>query len=325
MTQSSIEMSKRTREDRRNPGGFIYNMKKYYPFYLMMLPGLMFFIIFKYFPMYGLQIAFRDFYPWTGIWKSEWIGFDNFRMFYKSAYFFTLFKNTFLISMYKLIFGFPVPILLALLLNEIQSVKYKKFVQTVTYFPHFLSWVLIYSIAFSMLNRESGLVNEWIKSLGMEPIPFLMKQEYFRGMLTASTIWKEAGWGSIVYLAALSGVGVELYEAARVDGANRWHLLLYVTFPSLFPTMAIMLLLRVGNILTQDFDQVLMFLGSMQNEYLAVVGETYETFSYKVISQGIATQGYGTAVGLFQSLFGFVMVIITNNIATKKFDYRGLW
>lgn len=310
---------------RTKSGGFIYNITKYYPFYIMMIPGLLFFALFRYAPIYGLQIAFRDFYPWEGIWQSPWIGFDNFKMFFRSAYFGTLFVNTFTISIYKLVFGFPAPILLALLLNEIYNAKLKRTVQTITYFPHFLSWVLIYSLAFNMLNKEFGLVNLLIKNFGFEPVPFLMSQQYFRGILTVSTIWKEAGWGSIIYLAALSGIDSELYDAANVDGANRWRQLIHITLPSLYPTMAIMLLLRIGNILSQDFEQVLMFMGGTQNEFLATVGETYETFVYKIISQGISSQGYGAAVGMFQSVFCLILVLITNQIATKKLGYRGLF
>lgn len=289
-----------------------------------MAPGLLYFILFKYVPMYGIQIAFKEYYPWNGIWKSPWVGMDNVNMLFANGVFWRLLKNTLAISSLKLAFGFAIPIIFALMLNELTSRWFKRFSQTVTYMPHFLSWIIIYGIVFGLLSENFGVINRWIAEFGHEKIAFLVDKDLFRPLLVATSIWKETGWNSIIYLAAISSIDPELYESAKVDGASRWKQTIHITLPQLMPTAAILLLLAIGRILYEDFEQILMFLGNKDNAYLLEIGDVFETHVY---SEGIRAGrfSYATAVGMFQSVIGMVLVIVSNWAAKKKFGYRGLW
>lgn len=305
-----------------NKRGFIENIIKYRSLYLLLLPGLIFFIVFKYIPYFGLQIAFKNYKPWIGILDSRWVGWKNFELFLSSSFFIQILRNTLIITSLKIVFAFPAPLILALLLNELRYHKLKRFIQTVTYFPHFISWVVIFGLAYIMFNSQFGIVNEIMNSFGIEKQAFLANRSYFRPMLVVSLIWKNTGWGSIVYLAALSGIDPQLYDSAQVDGASRWQQFRHITLPSLYPTIAILFLLRIGKILKEDFQQILVFMGG--SEYLAEVGEVFETYVYKTgLLQGMFS--LGTAVAFFQAFFGLVLVSTANYIATKKFNYRGLW
>lgn len=317
--QSTLKNNKKKYMEK---SGFIYNIKKYKTLYILLLPGIIFFLLFKYIPLYGLTIAFKNYKPWFGIFQSPWVGLTNFRLFTKSAYFWQILTNTFLISGYKLFFFFPIPLILALLLNEVKWTKFKRIVQTITYFPHFISWVVIFGLVYNLLNTQTGVINNILRSIGKEPIAFLIKRPLFRPMLVLTLIWKSTGWSSIVYLAALSGIDPQLYEAAKVDGANRWQQLINITLPSLFPIIAILFLLRVGRLLYEDFQQILIFMGN--SSYLTPVGEVFETYVYRT---GLLEGQFslGTTVQFFQAIFGLLMVVVANYIATKKFNYRGLW
>lgn len=303
--------------------GFIYNIKKYKEFYIMMIPGLLFLVIFRYIPMGGVILAFKEYYPWLGFAGSEWVGLKNFELFVQSSYFWQLFRNTIIISTYKIIFGFPAPLILAILLNELRSNKFKRTVQTITYFPHFLSWVLIYTLMINVFDQNMGLLNDFLANIGLDRIPFLARATYIRSMLVVTNIWKNVGWGSIVYLAAISGINPQLYEAAEIDGANRWQKMFRITLPSICPTIAILLILRIGRILYEDFQQILMFAG--ENQILLEVTQTYEIFVYRVLQEGIFPLSYGVAVGLFQGVFGMCLVLISNWYANNKLGYRALW
>ena len=303
-------------------GSFVFNIVKYRQLYVLLIPAIIFFIIYRYIPMVGVVLAFKDYQPWLGIAESPWIGFENFENLFNSGNFIRLLKNTLIISGLKIVLGFPVPIILALMLNEAKGRVFKRSVQTVTYLPHFLSWVIIYGIFYNILNVTYGSVNDIIKKLGGEPIAFLSEPKYFRGLLVATSIWKSAGFGTIIYLAALSGIDPMLYDSAKVDGANRWQMIVHITVPCLLPTAAILLILTLGSILSEDMQQILIFMGS--NPLLLNLGDVFETHAYR-IGMLQAKFSYGTAVGLFQATFGMVLVIAANQFARKKLGYLGIF
>jgi putative aldouronate transport system permease protein len=226
--------------------------------YLLLLPGFTFFIVFKYTPMWMLTIAFQDYNPWLGISGSEWVELKHFKFLLNDPMFYLMLRNTFAINLLSLVFYFPIPIILALLLNEVKHSAFKKMTQTILYFPHFLSWVIVVSLTYFMLSIDVGLVNKFIAHLGFSPILFLSNPSYFWILLTGQHIWREAGWGTIVFLAALAGVDVEQYEAAIIDGANRMQRIWYITIPAIMPTVIVLLLLQLGNIATVGFEQILL-------------------------------------------------------------------
>ncbi len=288
---------------------------------LLLLPGLLYFLIFHYLPLYGLIIAFKDYNGmggFQGILNSPWVGFTHFQNFFGSYYFWRLLNNTLVISLYRLIWAFPAPIILALLINEITSSKIKRAIQTITYMPHFLSWVVISGLMVMMLNT-SGPVNAIITGFGGQPISFLSDSRFFRSVLIGSSIWQGIGWGSIVYLAAIAGVPAELYESAIIDGANRWQRALHITLPSISFVIVILLILRVGQIINENFEQIF-------NLYSPAVYEVADVFDTFVYRKGIMNSdfAYSTAVGLFKSVTSLVLVLLTNKIA-KMLGREGLW
>jgi len=287
--------------------------------YLLLLPGLLFFLLFKYVPMWGVIIAFMDYSPFRGILGSEWVGFRHFVTLFTYDQFWRIFRNTIVISFYNLIFFFPAPIVLALLLNEIRKQVFKRFVQTVIYVPHFVSWVVVAGMTYLMLGTQGGLVNELIKAGGGEAVPFLTTPEWFRGLIVSQSIWKETGWGTIIFLAALSGVDPQLYEAAIMDGAGRWRQMWHVTLPAIRSTIFILLILRLGHVLDVGFEQIFLMLNSTVNE----VGDVFETYVYREGLVG-GKFSYTTAVGLFKSAIGLIMVVLANWIA-KKFGEEGVY
>lgn len=286
---------------------------------LLFLPGVFYYIVFHYSPMYGVTIAFKDYHILKGINGSPWAGLEHFRMLFALKGFWDVFTNTILISFYKLVFGFPAPILFALLLNELRSILFKRVIQTVSYLPHFISWVILAGIFIQFLSPSIGPVNIALKSLGFEPVYFLADSNWFRTILVSTDIWKDLGWGSIIYLAALAGVHPELYEAARVDGANRFAQAKYVTLPGLVPTIVIMFIFAVGKLITDDFDQVF----NLYNAAVYDVGDVISTYTYR---SGLENMQYSfaTAVGLFKNIIAFVLVVATNQIARRYSDYS-LW
>ena len=285
----------------------------------ILLPGVLYFIIFKYVPMFGLLMAFEDYKPHLGFMNSPWVGLKHFERFFSEPQFWMLFRNTILLAIYNLVFFFPLPIVLALMLNEVRIGIFKRFAQTLLYLPHFVSWVVAVGIFYVLFTTEGGVVNELIQKIGIEKIPFLLSEDWFRPMIISQSIWKEAGWGTIIFLAALSGVDLQLYEAARMDGAGRWRQLWHITLPAIRSTIVILFILRLGSFLDTGFEHIFLMLNSMNRE----VGEVFDTFVYmKGLTQG--QYSYSAAVGMFKSLVGLVLVLGSNWIA-KKFGEEGVY
>lgn len=288
---------------------------------LMLLPGLLLVLIFNYGPMYGLLMAFQDFQVTKGIWGSPWVGLKHFQEFFSNPSAVNALRNTLLISFLKLAFGFPAPILLALLFNELRNGIFKRFSQTISYMPHFVSWIVFAALITAMLSPSTGVINQLLKALGIRPIYFMADPGWFRFVLIASEIWKEIGWGAIIYLAALSGIDPTLHEAAVVDGATRIQRIFYINIPSLLPIAALMLILRMGGILNAGFDQVF----NMYNVQVYQTADIIDTYVYRT---GLADLKYSfaAAVGFFKSAVGLVMVVAVNEIARRMSDrYYALW
>lgn len=298
------------KKGRRKP--FHLYFKYHWWLYAMFLPGAIYFIVFKYIPITNLVIAFQDYNPWLGIMQSPFVGWKHFRNFFMGHDFGMLLRNTLAISFLNLIFYFPMPIIMALLLNEIKNYRYKSTVQTMLYIPYFVSMVIVASITYTLLNERDGLVNQIIREITGHTVEFLSGKQYFRGIIIIQNIWKETGWGMIVFLAALAGVDVELYDAAKVDGAGRWKQMWYITLPSIRGTIIIMLILRVGSILNTGYEQIFL----MSNALNRSVAEVFDTYVYRIgISNG--QYSFSTAVGLFKGIVGCIMVLGTNWIAKK--------
>lgn len=287
--------------------------------FLLFIPAIIYYILFRYKPMYGILLAFKDYRFKLGIWGSPWIGLDIFKDLFRTQGFWEVFRNTVIISFYKLLFGFPAPIILALLLNEVGSLLFKRVIQTISYMPYFISWVVLSGIFIDMLSPSTGPVNHLLKLITGKPLYFLGDPAYFRGTLVALSVWKGVGWGAIIYLAALAGVNPELYEAAYIDGANRWNQMIYITLPSLLPVITILFILNVGSIVEDDFDQIF----NLYNPTVFSVGDVLSTYTYR---RGLTEMQYSfaTAVGLFQNVLAFILVLVTNKIS-KKFGEYGIW
>ncbi|WP_082614800.1 ABC transporter permease [Paenibacillus sp. Soil787] len=287
--------------------------------FVMLLPVIIWYAIFAYGPIYGIQLAFKEFHILDGINGSPWVGMENFKyLFFQSPDFWLVMKNTVLLSLYHIVFGFPAPIILAILFNEIRYDLFKRIAQALTYLPHFLSWVVLSGIMFIILSPTTGVVNYVMAAFGLEPIYFLGDQNYFRFTLVISAIWKEIGWGTIIYLAALVSIDTQLYEAAIMDGANRWKQTLHITLPCLLPTIAIMFIFRVGGILDAGFDQVL----NLYTPGVFSVGDIIDTFVYRM---GISQMQFSltTAMGLFKNVIAFALVLLTNYLV-KRSGQEGL-
>lgn len=292
---------------------------RYKYLYLLGLPGILYFLVFRYSPMYGLLIAFQDYNPFLGITGSEWVGLAHFRELITDAEFYRLFRNSFVISFLVYIFIFPAPIILALMLNELRSQLYRRIVQTVIYLPHFISWVIIFSLTYLLLSSEQGLLNKVIANVGGERIAFLLESTYFYPIVVVQYMWKEVGWGTIIYLAAIAGVDPQLYESAKIDGAGKWKQIWHVTIPSITPTIIILFLLNLGNLLDVNFEQLWLLQNPLNNH----LSEVFDTYVYKRGVQG-AEFSYSTAVGMFKSLIGLVL-ILGANYAAKKRGHEGLF
>ncbi|WP_283818205.1 sugar ABC transporter permease [Microbacterium sp. CIAB417] len=287
--------------------------------YLMALPGIAYFIIFKYVPMGGLVIAFQDYSPFRGITGSPWVGFEHFIRFFTEDTFLMLLTNTVVISMLLLIFSFPVPIILALMLNEVRTRLFQRSVQTVIYLPHFMSWVIVVSLFYVMLTTDGGSINTLLASWGLDPIPFLTDPNWLRPLYTVQEIWKTAGWGTIIYLAAMTAVDIQLYEAAEIDGAGRWLQTWHITLPAIRPTIVVMFILSIGDFLELGFEHMFLLLNSLNRE----VGEIFDTYVYTAGIQN-GQLSYATAVGLFKGLVGLLLVIAANKLA-KKLGEEGVY
>jgi putative aldouronate transport system permease protein len=285
---------------------------------LIALPGILHFIIFKYIPLFGNVIAFQNYNMFQGIFDSPWIGFEHFSNIFTYVEFFEILRNTLLLSLYSLVFGFPAPLVLALLLNEVRKMWFKRSLQTLLYLPHFLSWIIVGGIFINLLSIE-GAINTILGWFGFVPMDFVTMPKFFRTIIISTTIWKEVGWGTILYLAALAGINPHLYEAAMVDGAGRWRQMWYVTLPSLMPTIVILFLLRVGNVLESNVEQVLIYLNPLNRD----VAEVIDTYVYRVGLLG-AQFSYTTAIGIFQALIG-LFLIISLNATSKKMTGESIY
>jgi putative aldouronate transport system permease protein len=289
-----------------------------YQLYMFLLPALIYFIVFHYLPMYGILIAFKDFVATKGIMGSPWVGFKHFERFFDSFQFWTLIKNTLGLSVIQLIVGFPLPIFLALMLNQIRSEKYKRFVQTVVYAPHFISVVVLAGMIFVFFSNN-GLINNIILLFGGDPISFMAKPEWFKPLYIASGVWQETGWAAIIYLAALAGVSPELHEAAVMDGANKWQRIFHVDIPAIMPTAVILLILSVGGIMNIGFEKAYLLQTPMNQPSAEII----PTYVYKMGLQQ-AQYSFAAAVGLFNAVINLILLIAVNKFA-KKLSGTGLW
>ncbi|WP_135554484.1 ABC transporter permease [Paenibacillus cymbidii] len=284
-----------------------------------MLPGLVYFLVFKYAPLWGVLISFQDYSPYRGFWHSDWVGFKHFARFFSHPDFYLLLRNTVAINLFNLVFFFPLPIILSLLLNELRSELYKRVLQSIVYLPHFLSWVIIFGMTYLFLSQQNGLVNQLIAHFGGETVGFMTDSRLFWPLLTLQSIWKEAGWGTVIFLAAIAGVDTQQYEAAVMDGANRFRQMWHITLPAIRNVVVILLILRMGNIMDAGFEQVFL----MMNGAVSQVADIIDTYVYRAgIQQGEFS--YSTAVGLFKSLIGFVMALSANRLA-KRFGDGGIY
>ena len=289
--------------------------------YFLILPTIIYFLVFSYKPIYGVIIAFKDYSPMAGILGSEWAtnsGMQHFLDFFGSYYFTRLLKNTLVISLSSIVFGFPAPIILALLINEIKGTRFKRIVQTVSYMPHFISLVVVCGLV-SMFVAEKGIVVHFLTLFGFNPVNLLAHSEYFVPVYVLSGIWQEIGWGSIIYLAALTSIDVSLYEATEIDGANRWKQTIHITLPGISSTIIILLLLRLGNLLGVGFEKIIL----LYNDGIYDTADVISTFVYR---KGLKQfeWSYSSAVGLFNSVINFIMIVIFNRIS-KKFSDVSLW
>jgi len=287
--------------------------------YLLLVPGLILLLVFKYVPMYGIIIAFKDFDLNAGILGSKWVGLYNFRRLIESASFGVVFKNTLIISFYKIIILFPIPIIIALLMNEMKRMHFKKFIQTIITLPHFLSWVVLTGLFVNILAFSGGFVNEVLNMFGLDSISFLTNPKMFRGVLVFTSGWKEVGWSAIIYIAAIAGVDQEQYEAAYIDGAGRFKQMLHVTLPGISSTIIVLLVLRLGGVLEAGTEQILL----LYSPTVYSVGDVIGTYVYRM-GLGEMQYSYATAVGIFNSVVGFILVIC-GNFASKKITGKSIW
>jgi putative aldouronate transport system permease protein len=287
--------------------------------YLMMSAGVIYFFLFKFLPVWGLLLSFQDYSPFKGFFGSTWVGFKHFSNLFQSEQFYTMARNTFVISIFNLVFYFPVPIVLALMLNEVRHELFKKLNQSVVYLPHFLSWVILVSLTFFVFSSDIGIINKLIVASGNEPILFLSEPKFFWILLTLQNIWKDAGWGTIIFLASIAGVDPARYETAVIDGASRWRQIYHITLPAIRPTIIILLILRLGNMADVGFEQVLLMMNPLVNS----VAEVFDTYSY---TQGIVGGkiSVGIAVGMFKGIVGLILVVSANQIV-KKLGYEGIY
>ncbi|WP_284645212.1 ABC transporter permease [Paenibacillus silviterrae] len=293
--------------------------KKMKALYLMLLLPMLLLFLFHYVPMYGILVAFKKFSPGLGIWDSQWNNFGHFKSLFRDTLFLRALKNTLIISILKLIVSFPAPIVLAVLLNEVKHVLFKRVAQSVSYLPHFMSWVILGSMVAEVLSPQRGIINYMIHSLGGQPINFLSDKVFFIPVLVLTDVWKEIGWGAIIYLAAISSINPDLYEAADVDGAGRFKKMIHITIPSLIPMIVILFILSLGNILNAGFDQIL----NLYNPLVYEVADIIDTYVYR---KGLEQfqMDYAAAVGLFKNVVGVILILGANAIIRRRSEH-GIW
>jgi len=307
-----------SRSNKRFTTLFVRDVRKNKYIYIMAVPVFLYYLLFHYLPMYGAIIAFKDFSPGLGIFGSEWVGLKNFESFFQGPYFLRVLRNTVVINTYQLLFGFPAPIILALLLNEITHNGFKRVVQTVSYIPHFISIMVVCGLIIDFTSKN-GVINDLLSMLGFDRQSMLLNPGLFRPIYVLSGIWQEIGWGSIIYIAALSSIDTALYEAAHVDGANRWNQIVHITLPGIMPTIVILLILRIGSMMNVGFEKIILL-------YNPINYETADVISSYVYRKGLLefSYSYSTAVGLFNSLINFTLLISANKIS-KRLNDTSLW
>ncbi|MGG1552834.1 ABC transporter permease [Paenibacillus ferrarius] len=315
MLTKSIQPSTRIKKSRL---GLLRDIRSNKLLYVMLVPVLLYYVVFHYVPMYGAIIAFKDFSPRLGIWGSDWVGFEHFQAFFTGPYFWRTMKNTVLISFYQLLFGFPAPIVLALLLNEIKHALFKRTVQTVTYMPHFISLIVICGILKDFTSSE-GVINDIVAFFGGTRETFLLDPSFFRTIYVSSGIWQNIGWGTIIFLAALTGIDQEQYEAARIDGAGRWKQMLNVTLPGLMPMIIILLILDIGRMMNVGFEKIIL----LYNPGTYETADVISSYVYRVGLQDF-NYSFSSAVGLFNAVINFAL-LISSNWLSRKFNETSLW
>ncbi|MBQ8526315.1 MAG: sugar ABC transporter permease [Clostridia bacterium] len=286
--------------------------------YLILLPALVYYIVFKYVPIYGLTLAFKTYKASKGIWGSPWIGLENFHNLTINVGFLTAFKNTIIISFLKIIFGFPMPIILTLLINEMRIKKYKNVLQTIYTFPHFLSWVVVAGMCFNLFAGD-GIINKFFAVVGIPQQNLLTDHKGFLGLLVGSAMWKETGWSTILYLAAITSIDTSIYEAARIDGANRFQQMIYVTIPGIAAMMATNLVLSCGHVMDAGFDQVF----NMYNAAVFDVADIIDSYVYRITFQQTPDFGFSTAVGMFKGVVNLILILTVNKVV-KSFGQKGI-
>lgn len=303
----------RTRRSRSTITGYLWYHRG---LYLLLLPAIAYYVIFHYLPMYGATIAFKDFNIMKGIMGSEWIGLHYFELIFELDKFWQVFRNTIVISIYRIVFGFPVPIIVAILLNEMRSVVYKRTIQTLIYLPHFISWVILGGILINLLSVQGGVVNQLVVAIRGEPIGFLTDPAYFRTTIIGSMVWKEYGWGTVIYMATLAGISPELYESAAIDGASRLQRIRHITVPHLTSVIVVLLILRIGRMMQAGFEQIFVLYHPAVYEVIDIL----DTYVYRTgLADGRFSQA--TAVGLFRSTVNFLLLISANRIAKSMNQY----
>ena len=302
-----------------NRGTFLRHVLKHRYLYLLLLPAAVYYVTFKYLPIYGMIMAFQDFKPVKGFLGSSWVGLEHFQRLFAARDFWRVFRNTFIISFYKLLLAIPLPIILALLLNEVSNRAFKRSIQTIIYLPRFLSWIVVSGIVYNLTRVQGGLVNGIIQAFGGEPIVFLADDRYFRALLAITDAWMMTGWRTIIYLAALSGVNPELYESAQIDGANRWQQTIHITLPSIKEVIAIILIISVGDIMRIGFEQVI----AMYNPAVYEVADIFQTYVFRI---GLlnAQYSYAAAIGIFNAVVALVAVVAVNK-AAKMLGTQGMF
>ena len=315
--QQNLSMSKKTNYFKAHPK--LKLARKMWILYIMLIIPVAAIFVFRYMPMYGILLAFKDYKIRDGIWNSAWNNFAHFQMLFKSYNFIRVMKNTLIISLQRILLEFPAPILFALMINEVTHMRYKKIMQTISYLPHFISWVVLGGIISEVLSPQRGIINYIITAFGGEPIYFLTSKRLFRPILIITNIWQSVGWGSVIYLASLASVNPNLYEAAEMDGANRLQKAWNISLPSILPVVTIMFILRLGRVLNAGFDQIF----NLYNPLVYEVADIIDTYVYRV---GIVEARYDftTAVGLFKNVIGILLILITNRIV-KSYSEYGIW
>lgn len=314
MTKASLQIGKAMEIQDKKP--VWKKLLASWQLYVFLLPAMLYFVVFRYVPMAGVQIAFKEYVAPLGIWGSPWVGFEHFQRFFSTTDFWMILKNTIVLNVYNLIVGFPIPIILALMLNQTRNLKFKKVVQTTIYAPHFISVVVIAGMIKIFLSPSTGIINMFIQAIGMDPVFFMAQPEYFKTIYVISDVWQNAGYSTIVYMAALAAVGPELHESALVDGATTFQRIRYIDFPSILPTAITLLILNAGRMLTIGFEKIYL----LQNELNRSSSEVISTYVYKVgfgAVTGLPDFSYAAAVGLFESIVSLIILLVVNKLAAK--------